>query len=320
MGLVLQMPPSAHPQPAPHGEHGMRTLFVAALEGQHVVPAVATDASGTGAFTLNGEGGRMAIAYDLTYQALPKPPRRIVLRNFGEGGVGKVVHVICGEASPCPQQAGATLKGEWTDRDVALPLTAALAREAAVGRVYAQIEDEAGQGVVRGQITTYDTMLPVQGFIARLRPRSGAASADAASGTGAFFLAQAPGGGQAMAYQVTIAGTEGAPTKALIVASAAAGPGAAPRAGAPLQPLVEALPQRLPPRMAAEPAPGTGERKGGTIAGEIAPPRAGAVILDRHTRTANAPGAPAGAEKLSVIIATEADPNGELIGELTPVE
>ncbi|HYM99097.1 MAG TPA: CHRD domain-containing protein, partial [Aestuariivirgaceae bacterium] len=137
LGFVVQAPEVAHPQTTGHDGHGT-TLYVAALEGQQVVSPVTTKASGTGAFILKVDGNRNSLGYDLTYQSLLKPPRRIALRNFGEGGVGRVVHVICGGDAPaCAQQTGTTLKGEWTDR-----LSPALAREVAVGRIYLEIEDE----------------------------------------------------------------------------------------------------------------------------------------------------------------------------------
>jgi hypothetical protein len=308
--LVSQAPDSAYSQAPAQHDHGT-ALYVAAIEGQHVVPPVTTEASGTGAFILKGDGNRISLGYDLTYQSLPKPPRRIVLRNFGEGGVGRVVHVVCGgDEGTCTQQPGATLNGEWTDRHATLPLTAALARELVVGRIYVEVENEAGQGVVRGQIVTYDSMMPVEGFVVRLRPPGGAGGTVAASGTGAFYLAQSRGGSQVIAYHVTATGTDGAPSKALIVRAGTTGlqPGAPPR------PLLEALPQKLPPRVAAEPAAGARGQRGGTISGAIsAPPAGGAELFEKRLLTTRA-------EKLNVIIVTDAHPAGELIGELIPVE
>jgi hypothetical protein len=296
------------PAYAQHDGHGA-TLYVAAIEGQQVVPPVPTEATGTGAFTLQGSGSRFSLRYDITYQGLAAAPTRIVLRNFGAGGVGEVVHVVCGSpAVQCPQQPSATLNAEWSDRATP-PINAALAREIVVGRVYVEIEDERGQGLARGQILTYDSMLPVQGFVTRLRPTGTAAGPDAPSGTGAFYLAQTPDG-EVMAYHLTAAKTDGTPTKALIVPSDASGT----PPGARATPLVEAVPQRVSPRVAPDQPAGTRGQRGGTIAGAVAaPPTRGADAADLRA-LASRP------QRLNVIVTTDANPAGELVGELVPAE
>jgi CHRD domain len=306
IGAVSEAQRTAYAQ---HDGHGA-TLYVAAIEGQQVVPPVATEATGTGAFTLQGSGNRLSLRYDITYQGLAAPPTRIVLRNFGTGGVGEVVHVVCGgQAAACPQQPGATLNAEWNDRATP-PINAALAREVVVGRVYVEIEGERGQGLARGQIVTYGSMLPVQGFVTRLRPIGTAAGPDAPSGTGAFYLAQTRDGSEIMAYHLTAAKTDGAPTKALIVSSDASGT----PPGAQASPLVEAVPQRVSPRLAPDQPAGTRGQRGGTIAGTVAaPPTRGAGAADLRALASRPQG-------LNVIVTTDANPAGELVGELVPAE
>jgi len=143
-----------------------------------------------------------------------------VLRNAGEGGIGDVVHVVCGEGAeqPCPRASGGTLSGRWTsDDDPAL--TYDLVREIAALRIYAEVEPAGAEApAIRGQLTTNRSMIMAEGFVARLRPEEGEA-ADA-SGTAAVFVKTFPDGREEVDYSFTVTGLRAPVAEAEIIPDA----------------------------------------------------------------------------------------------------
>ena len=208
------------------GAHPKSTLYVAEMSGEEIAPEpLATSASATGAFVLEASRELITVDYDLTYDALDQAPTRIVLRNAGEGGIGEVVHVVCGEGAEqaCPQQTGATISGRWTSEDEP-PLTFDLVREIAALRTYIEVEAGDGMPVIRGQLTTNRSMVMADGFVARLRPQAG--EGDEASGTAAVFVRRMPGGAEEVDYSFTVTGLPAPVSEAGIVVATAQPPDA----------------------------------------------------------------------------------------------
>src|SRR5689334_6607760 len=85
--------------------HGGTAMFVVQASAAKVVPASNSTATATGAFLINRERG--SFSYEVTYQDLRSGrPQLIGLYNFGAGGNGALIHVICGDgAQQCPDAA-----------------------------------------------------------------------------------------------------------------------------------------------------------------------------------------------------------------------
>jgi hypothetical protein len=100
-------------QPPKEHVHLKNTLFAATLteKGQGAEGGVAT-----GVFVLAIDGKRPRLEYELAFDAVPNPPTSITLHNFGEGGSGPIVHVVCGGDSPqrCPTAPSGVVKGVWS--------------------------------------------------------------------------------------------------------------------------------------------------------------------------------------------------------------
>lgn len=102
-----QEPPMTHPR---------STFLAARLEAKNVVPPSVSSGSGTGVFVFLAKGREATVSYQLSYATLLSPEvRSILLRNFGAGKEGRVVHVVCGEgAKSCPAGTDGTLRGSWS--------------------------------------------------------------------------------------------------------------------------------------------------------------------------------------------------------------
>ena len=78
-------------------------MFVAQLDAKQVVGGSSSNATGTGAFLL--DGAHKTLAYNLTYEGLSSGgAKSIALYNFGRGKNGEMVRDLCGgDAKPCPK-------------------------------------------------------------------------------------------------------------------------------------------------------------------------------------------------------------------------
>lgn len=198
---------------AQHGGHGggKELLFLARASGDQVVPKQQTSATATAAIIFSR--AERNFRYDLTYSDLERgPPSQILLRNFGEGGNGKDVAVICGAgSSPCPDARAARLSGRLAGPQVAPSLLS----EFASGRVYLEIVGSDGRGEIRGQLDANGAMVPSRTFVARLAP----AASPGAAGEGTAVLSETylPDDRVAVDYSVTVAGTNGVPQDVSLV-------------------------------------------------------------------------------------------------------
>jgi hypothetical protein len=208
LAALLVSPPTG--APAQSMRMPSTTFLAARLEPQNVVPPRAGAGSGTGVFVFDGAGQQFALRYRLTYATLASPDvRSVLLRNFGAGKEGAIVHRMCGEgAPPCPAGNDATLSGRWTSGDTPLPLTAALITELANRRIYAEVTTAAGKEI-RGQLAGNPFMSI---------PREAAVSlesgdrAQPANGTAAVRVVRLAPGRVSVAVLVTVAGASTDPT------------------------------------------------------------------------------------------------------------
>lgn len=292
----------AQDRPRSHGGmgHGGTPLFVAQATAAKTVPASSSSATATGAFLV--DPARRTVRYDLTYHGLEKgPARSIALHNFGEGGNGALVHTICGGDQPCPDGPSANLTGTW-DGKGPVPLDGKLLGEFASARVYVQIVGGTGKPEVRGQLEPNGAMVPVKNFVAHLEPAPGADT----RGVGTAVLSEVhfADGRVSVFYEVTVAGTSGAPKSAALVGVPAdpAGPAASARKFTSRN----ALPKLrlLPSRTAAT---------GGTMTGqyEVKDKQADALFVTRMMAARSA--------EVGIAVSTSRFPEGELYGVFKPV-
>ena len=113
--------------------------FSASLTGDQHDPAITTDATGTGTFSLTSAG----LAYDITFEGLT-----ISVSHFHLGAAG-----VSGGVVRTLDFAGAnTISGIWTPQD-SQPLTDSLIAEVLAGNIYVNLHtsDNPG-GEIRGQL------------------------------------------------------------------------------------------------------------------------------------------------------------------------
>ena len=272
----------------------MNTLFLAQLDGSQVVGKSSSRATGTGAFVLDPR--RRSLSYHLTFQGLEAgAPQSIALYNFGAGQNGKPIQILCGAgAQRCPGSPSATIDGAL--RTEGRTLDNALIGEFDSGRVYVEIAGGGGKPEIRGQLGFNGAMVRVANFIADLAPVQGSSS----RGTGTAIVSETflPGGKVSVLYALTVAGTSGVPTKAVLVRNAAA---AANRLSADMM-----LPR---PQLRASRDPKTG----GTLTGayEVNSAAPNALFASRFVTNANG--------SIGLVVTTARSPGGELAGNLVPV-
>jgi hypothetical protein len=211
---------------APHAasheeEHGgmampMNTLLAAQLTPDQVVGgAGGNTGSGTGAFFIDPV--HRTLEYRLTYEGLKNGVKSIALYNFGAGGRGEVIALLCGEDHPC---APGTIAGRVVP-DAAHPFDNNLIGEFDSERVYVEIVDAAGQAVLRGQLAPHSAMVPSATFVAELSTPG--SKGQRATGTAIFTETYMPGGKVAVTYLMTVAGLSGPATGAVLAASPSPG-------------------------------------------------------------------------------------------------
>jgi CHRD domain-containing protein len=288
-------PGSGATQP-PHGgrmHSGGPVLFLGRADGGQVVPHQASGATATAAIIID----RVAqeLSYDVTYQGLERgPPSRIALYNFGIGGNGAVVTVLCGPgAEACPPRPAARLAGMATG----LRLPGRLLVEFASGRVYLQIDGGDGRPEIRGQLDANDAMVGHREFVARLAP--GPARGAAGEGTAILTETYLPGNRVAVEYSVTVAGTTGTPNAVALVGLAAPADVTAAR--------FTRSGRLLNVRRAVRARAGGGSFNGSYISSG----RDRSPVVNRLIAEARTP---------AVVVRTSRFPNGELAGVFVPVE
>lgn len=199
---------SAQPSHQPRMHMARAVLFTATANSAQVVPKRPSAATATVGVTIDRTANDLR--YDLTYHGLEHgAPTRIALHNFGPGGTGAAVAVLCGQgAAPCPARPSARLAGAIGT----LRLTALIFSEFVSSRVYVEIVGGDGRPEIRGQLTTNGAMVPVRNYLARLAPVPGAAAAG--EGTAVLSETYLPRGQVGVQYSVTVAGTSGPPQEA----------------------------------------------------------------------------------------------------------
>jgi hypothetical protein len=277
--------------------HGGAVLFLARATADKVVPPGASSASATGAFVV--DPAKRTVSYDLTFHGLEfGPPESIELRNFGMGGNGALILALCGGGGPsCPSLPSASLTGTW-DGQGGATLDNQLLGEFASARVYLQIVGGDGKAEIRGQLEPNGAMVPVSNFVAHLEPAPGTQG----RGTGTAVLSEVHFADERVAvfYEVTVAGTSGEPSSAVLV-------GVTDTTAAPMEFSAQnALPRlrRLPSRTAAT---------GGTLTGEFET-RRDQVEVPLATRMLAE-----GNREVGIAVSTEGFPEGELFGVFKPV-
>jgi len=287
-------------QPPDHrGMHMARAvLFTATADSAQAVPRRPSAASATAGVTID----RIAndLRYDITYHGLEHgAPSRIALHNFGAGGTGAEVVVLCGRgAAPCPARPSARLAGAIGT----LRLTNRLFSEFVSSRIYLEIDGGDGRPEIRGQLRTNGAMAPVRNYVARLAPVPGT-PVTPATGEGTAVLSETflPGNRVAVQYSVTVAGTSGPPEAMSLAGVNASDPGAAARFlnAARLPSVLRILSNRA--------------RGGGTFSGRYVARRAdrSAVLAVNLLGTNRAP---------AIAVRTGRFPRGELSGVFMPVE
>jgi hypothetical protein len=280
-----------------HHHGGGAVLFLARAVGGEVAPrAVDTPASATVAVVVSRGSARLT--YDLTYHGLTGgAPVRIALHNFGRGGNGPVVALICGAgAAACPATPSARLAG--TLERVALPPR--LLSEFASGRIYVEVDVGEGRPEIRGQLEPNGAMVPMRNFIAPLRPTGNGA----ATGEGTAVLSETylPDGKVEVEYSVTVAGTSGEPEAVSVTG--------VPAAAAPPQMRFLST-GRLPVDSRRF---GVRRQGGGSFGGRYvaaSPTQKSQLTLDAYFMAARAP---------ALVVRTSRFPEGELAGVFRPVE
>jgi hypothetical protein len=269
-------------------------LFTATADSAQVVPHRPSAATATVGVTIDRTANDLR--YDLTYHGLEHgAPTRIAIHNFGAGGNGAVVAVLCGQgAAPCPARPSARIAGAIGT----LPLTARLFSEFVSSRTYVEIVGGDGRPEIRGQLATNGAMVPVRNYIARLAPAPGAPGAG--EGTAVLSETYLPGGRVGVQYSVTVAGTSGPPDDASLT-------------GVTRQPEVTARflrSARLPVALRAFSARARG---GGTFSGRYVASRTdkSAVLAVKLLDPQHVP---------AITVKTGRFPRGELVGIFMPVE
>jgi hypothetical protein len=173
------------------------TGFTAKLDGAQEVPAVTTNATGTGAFTLNNEGTELT--YHITFAGLSGSLTASHFHNAAAGVVGGVVRNIT--------FTGNTASGVWKSTDAAQPLSPTLVNELLDGKIYVNLHTAANPGgEIRGQVL-------VDYGIAFTAKLDGAQEVPpvttTATGTGSFTLNNE---GTELTYHITFAGLSGSLT------------------------------------------------------------------------------------------------------------
>lgn len=282
-------------QPADHrGMHkGGPGLFLARVGGSEVVPRQGTRATATAAVIVDRT--KNMLSYDITFNGLERgPATRIGLYNFGAGGNGPTVAILCGAsgASACPNGASARVAGSVSAR-----LTNSLLSEFTSSRIYVQIDSGDGRPEIRGQLFTNGAMVPVRNYVARLGPSSPGATGE---GTAVLFETYLPRDRVAVEYSVTVAGTSGTPDGVGLVGVPHANDGRAARfvksAGLPnLRRLLS-----------------TAARRGGSFNGRYVARRGDRLALfpDKFVQSGQNP---------AVTVKTSRFPRGELAGVFVPI-
>jgi len=295
--IVAALASGGAAQPPDHGgmHMGGAVLFLGRADADQVVPRQASAATATAAIIVDLR--RAQLRYDLTFNGLERGgASRIALFNFGAGGNGTTVAILCGggDAPACPAGGGARLAGTSDIRRWSGPLLS----EFASGRIYVQVDGGDGRPEIRGQLAANMGMVPSRAYVARLTP----GSQPGATGEGTAVLSETflPGGRVAVQYHVTVAGTAGRPEAAALI-------GAPPQTETAVR-FLDA--QRLPNarRQLARRSQAGATFSGGYTARGAAPsqPLANAML--------------AGARRPVLAIRTSRFPRGELFGEFVPVE
>ena len=271
----------------------MNTLFVAQLDGAHVVGKSASLAVATGAFLLAPR--HHSLSYHLTYQGLEAGgPRSIALYHFGAGGNGRQIEILCG-AGPqrCPSGAAATIVGALGNDRGALDNT--MIGEFDSGRVYVEIVGGDGKPEIRGQLGANPAMVRVANFVAQLAPVRGSSSHG--SGTAVVSETLLPGGKIGVFYALTIAGTSGVPMQAAFVRNLA-------------HSVARVAPEMVLPRAEVR---ASRDRTGGALTGAYDVDAAGskAPFASRIIRD--------GRTTVGLVVSTARFPHGELAGDFLPV-
>jgi len=287
-----------HPPGPMAMSHGGTTLFLVQGRAAKVVPPSTSSATATGAFLV--DPARRSVSYEITFHGLENgPPRSIALHNFGAGANGAVIHRICGGNRPCPDLTSASLTGTWEgDRDSAR-LDGKLLGELASARVYLEIVGGNGKGEVRGQLEPNGAMVPVRNFVAHLAPAPNSKSRGA--GTAVLSEVHFADGRVSVLYEITVAGTSGAPKSAELVRV----PAAADRSQ------LRFLSRNALPRLRL--LPSRAAAAGGTMTGEYEASR-----QQRNALTVTGLQAVDNAET-GVVVSTSQFPEGELFGVFKPV-
>ena len=122
--------------------------FTVDLDGAQEVPAVATNAGGTGVFVLSPD--RTEMEYSVAYRGLSGP--LTAGGHVHTGGVGRSGGVVKGIAVG-GDPASAFVKDKWRLSDGNQPLTAALVDSAIAGKLYVNFHTAANPaGEIRGQL------------------------------------------------------------------------------------------------------------------------------------------------------------------------
>lgn len=162
--------------------------FSASLEGSQEVPAVTTDATGSGSFTLTDAG----LVFSITVEGLDIAAAHF--HNAAAGSNGGVVRDLGGDFE------GNTATGVWSSTD-AQALTPALMAELLKGNIYVNVHTAANPGgEIRGQLN----LNTGTGFAARLTGnQENPAVTTEAAGTGTFMLTDA-----GLEYNITVEGLD----------------------------------------------------------------------------------------------------------------
>ncbi|MCO6487168.1 MAG: CHRD domain-containing protein [Phaeodactylibacter sp.] len=162
--------------------------FSANLSGDQENPAVVTDATGTGAFTLTDAG----LVFSVTVEGLDMTAAHF--HNAAAGSNGGVVRDLGADFN------GSTATGVWRDTDDQ-PLTPNLIAELLKGNIYVNVHTAANPGgEIRGQVN----LASGTSFTARLSgSQENPAVTTSASGTGSFELTEA-----GLAFDITVNGLD----------------------------------------------------------------------------------------------------------------
>lgn len=164
------------------------TTFTAVLTGSQENPAVATDAKGTGFFTLT----RAGLVFSITFEGLD-----MTAAHFHAGPIGVNGGVVRNLGDDF---SGNTAKGIWTSAD-AQPLTDELIKELLLGNLYVNVHTAANPGgEIRGQVNLSSGI----GFATSLDGQNEIPAVfTGATGTGSFTLTEA-----GLVFSITVEGLD----------------------------------------------------------------------------------------------------------------